>query len=45
MTTVSSKIRSSRVSDSSLYRGNISSRYIKERLSKSLGKKGPYSRV
>ncbi len=32
MTTISSEIKPSRVADSSLYRGGISGRYIKERL-------------
>ncbi len=41
VTTVSSKNRLARVTDSSLYRGGISGRYIRGRLSRSLGRKSP----
>ncbi len=45
VTTVASEIRLFRVADSSLYRGGISSRYIKQGLSRSLGRKGLCVRV
>ncbi len=44
-TTVSSENRLARVADSSLYRGGISGRYIRERLSESLSRKSPCTGV
>ncbi len=44
-TTVSSENRSTKAVDSSSYRGSISGRYIKGRLSRLLGRKGLCARV
>ncbi len=45
VTTISSENKPTKVADSSLYRGSISSRYIEGGLSRSLGRKGSCTKV
>ncbi len=45
MTTISGETRHSEATDSGSYRGDISGRYIEGGLSRSLGRKGPCTRM